>query len=115
MSVFKLPPFDPKGPCTVHAYHWPPPLRVVTHHIQPIEMGGLDVDSNKVRVCDTGHYNIHRSMSDLYRQTLDILVGKVRGTGDEKALARLGFIRWSADGKPGKFVFEDHPHLTGAK
>lgn len=115
MSEFKLPPFDPKGPCTVHIYHWPPPLRVVTHHVQPTEMGGKDVPENKVRVCDTGHFNIHRCMADLYRQTLGTLKGKVRGTGDEKALARMGLAGWNADGKPGKFVFENHIHLTGAQ
>lgn len=100
--------FDPTGPCTVHTYHWPPPLRVVTHHIQPKEMGGSDTADNYVRVCDTGHFNIHRAMADLYRQSLGTLVGKVRGTKAEKALAQLGLNRWAADGKPGKFVFEMH-------
>jgi hypothetical protein len=103
--------FDKNGPCTVHKFHRPRPLRIVTHHVQPREMGGADTDDNKVRVCDTGHFNIHRIMAVLHKQYLGIAKGPVPGTRAEKALAARGYSQWRADGQPGHFVFEDHPHL----
>lgn len=87
----------------------------MTHHIQPTEMGGPDLPENKVRVCDTGHYNIHRIMAVLYKQYLGTMPKRptLQGTVKEKLLAMQGLAAWQADGQPGKFVFEDHPHLTG--
>lgn len=84
----------------------------MTHHIQPLEMGGTDAPENKVRVCDTGHYNIHRSMAVLHKVILGVLPKdtKIPGTGIEKALAAQGYSGWQADGKPGKFVFEAQIH-----
>ena len=73
-------------------------------------MGGKDVDSNKVRVCDTGHYNIHRVMAALRKRDLGVWKGRIPGTAYEKQLAQQGYAGWQADGKPGNFVFEDHVH-----
>lgn len=89
--------------CQVHAYHWPRPLRTVVHHIQPLAMGGQDVPANRVPVCDTGHYNVHR--------LLDVLLHGATPTGGtrkERALARQGYDAWIAAGKPGTPVFELH-------
>jgi hypothetical protein len=71
--------------CTVHGYHRPTPLRTVLHHILPQEYGGPTVAANLVKVCDTGHYNIHACLDAL-------LAGKPMpgGTRREKALARQG-------------------------
>jgi len=92
--------------CTVHNSHYPTPLRTVTHHIQPLAMGGHDVPANRVQACDTGHYNIHRLLGDLIEH------GKMRvgGARKERALAQQGFDAWIAAGKPGNPVFEAHYH-----
>lgn len=76
-------------------------------------MGGKNTPDNKVRVCDTGHYNIHRIMAVLYRRSLSVTKERVPGTPMERALAMQGLAGWGADGKPGHFVFEDHVHMTG--
>jgi len=99
-QLVAIPTFVKDGPCTVHRYHWPKPLRIVNHHVQPLEMGGTDTSDNKVRVCDTGHYNIHRVMAEInhgFPQS---------GTKMERFLADVGFHRWVADGKPGRFVYQ---------
>lgn len=94
--------------CQIHKYHYPKPIRIVTHHIQPLEMGGADVAENKIDTCDTGHYNIHRIMAGLYNASLGFVNPyKKEGTRTERALAAKGLAAWSADGKPGKFVFEE--------
>lgn len=92
--------------CDVHGYHYPKPLRVVVHHVQPLAMGGLDVDTNKVNVCDTGHYNIHRCLDDLLHG-----VAMQAGTRKERDLAQQGYDEWVAAGKPGKPVYELNEHL----
>lgn len=94
--------------CTVHHTHSPHPLRTVWHHVQPLAMGGPDVPDNKVEVCDTGHYNVHRLLGDLIRE------GKMRpeGSARERVLANEGFTQWVAAGKPGTPVFELHPEET---
>jgi hypothetical protein len=95
--------------CTVHGYHWPAPLRIIRHHIQPEGMGGETAPANLVDVCDTGHMNIHRLMGDLLRG------GPMRrgGTRRERTLAQRGYDSWVATGRPGKPVFqldqEAHP------
>jgi hypothetical protein len=100
MAKLTVPTYVKNGPCAVHKYHWPKPLRVVDHHIQPLEMGGEDVVVNKVRTCDTGHYNIHRSMGDYHYGTPQ------RGTMMERLLAQAGYDAWKADGAPGHFVYQ---------
>lgn len=92
--------------CQVHGYHWPPPLRVVVHHIQPLAMNGPDTPANRVTVCDTGHYDIHRCLDDLLHGQ-----PSTRGTRKERALARQGYDAWVAAGKPGKPVYELHDHF----
>lgn len=93
--------------CQVHGYHWPPVLRVVTHHIQPLAMAGRDIPANRVDVCDTGHYNIHRCLDDLLHG-----LPMRRGTRKERAYAQQGYDSWVAAGKPGKPVFELRPEET---
>ena len=95
MSVFS---------CEVHTYHRPQPMRTIVHHVQPLAMGGTDLAENKVHVCDTGHYNIHRLLADLIQH------GKMRqgGTREERRLARVGYSQWVAAGQPGRPVFQAH-------
>lgn len=90
--------------CQVHGSHRPAPMRVISHHIQPEAMGGTSLATNRVWVCDTGHYNIHRLMGDLLRDQ----PMRKGGTREERRLARLGYDRWVAAGKPGRPVFETH-------
>jgi anaerobic selenocysteine-containing dehydrogenase len=92
--------------CQVHGTHRPTPMRVVDHHVQPQAMGGPDAPANRVQVCDTGHYNIHRLLDDL------ILGGPMRrgGTAEERRLAKEGYDKWVRAGKPGKAVFQAHFH-----
>jgi len=87
--------------CQVHAYHWPKPLRTVVHHLQPLAMDGPDVASNRVTVCDTGHFNIHRCLDDLLKT--EPFSG---GTRKERDFAKQGFDAWVAAGKPGHPVYE---------
>jgi hypothetical protein len=65
-------------------------------------MGGSDTPENKVAVCDTGHYNIHRLLEDLG------LMGKMRrgGTRTERKYAQQGYDAWVKAGRPGHMVFE---------
>lgn len=94
--------------CTVHGKHIPRPLRTVWHHIQPLAMGGPDEPANKVEICDTGHYDVHRLLGDLIRD------GAMRrgGTHQERLLARQGYTAWVTAGKPGQPVYELHPEET---
>lgn len=88
--------------CAVHKTHVPRQLLVELHHVQPLGMGGPDVDANKVAVCVGGHYSIHALLADLIRD------GRMRraGTKTERALAQRGFDAWVAAGKPGRPVYE---------
>jgi hypothetical protein len=94
--------------CNVHNYHRPTPLRLVDHHIQPLGMGGKDVWSNRVTVCDTGHYNIHRLLGDLIKSDGESM--RPGGSHMERQLARQGWTMWHNAGRPGKPVFEDHEY-----
>lgn len=87
--------------CSVHANHRPIPLRIVIHHVQPLGMGGPDLPANKIPVCDTGHYNIHRLLGSL-------IDGKplTAGHREERRLAQAGYDAWVAAGKPGRPVYE---------
>jgi hypothetical protein len=69
-------------------------------------MGGPDTAANKVPVCDTGHYNIHRLLDDLIHN--DGKFTTVYGGREERRLALLGYTLWLAAGKPGHPVFEIH-------
>ena len=90
--------------CQVHNTHEPRPLRLVDHHIQPLGMGGADAPANRVAVCDTGHYNIHRLLDDLIRSNG---ASMRRGGGHtERALAQAGYDQWAAAGFPGRPVYE---------
>jgi hypothetical protein len=88
--------------CEVHAYHRPQPLRVDVHHIQPRGMGGADVPGNKIRVCPTGHFNIHRLMGSLLKG----LPMPRTGTKAERKLAQRGYDEWVDADKPGRPVYE---------
>jgi hypothetical protein len=94
--------------CQLHRKHIPTPLRTVGHHIQPLAMGGADIDHNKVETCDNGHYNVHRLLGDLIRD------GRMRlgGTRSERKTALAGYQAWCAAGKPGQPVFELHSEET---
>lgn len=89
--------------CQVHKIHVPKPLRIDVHHIQPLGMGGPDIASNKVRVCPTGHFNIHRLMGFL------LSGGKLpnKGARMEHQLAQQGYDAWIKAGKPGRPVYEE--------
>jgi hypothetical protein len=83
--------------CILHAYHWPRPLVLVVHHVQPKGMGGPDVAGNRALVCDTGHRNVHTLMGPL----VNVGIMPRGGTRRERELAREGFDRWVAAGRPG--------------
>lgn len=88
--------------CEVHKYHWPKPIRIVTHEILPQAMGGLVIPDNQIDTCDTGHYNIHRLLGMLIK---DLARGTL-GTKYERKLALDGYRAWVNAGKPGRPVFE---------
>jgi len=88
--------------CEVHKYHWPPPLGLVTHHIQPLGMGGPDTPENKITVCDTGHRNIHRILDAFFRG----VPAKTLGTKKEYAYAEQGYDMWVQAGEPGHPTYE---------
>ena len=46
-------------PCQCCTKHVPAPRRTVIHHILPLSWGGPDIPSNKIVLCDTGHYIVH--------------------------------------------------------
>lgn len=48
--------------CELHRYHAPEPLITHVHHVWPLGDGGPDEPTNKIKVCPTGHYNVHRYM-----------------------------------------------------
>jgi hypothetical protein len=83
--------------CEVHGWHRPPVLETERHHIQPLAMGGPDVPENKVKVCGTGHANIHRVLRALaYGKPVP------RSTRRERALAARGLAMWIDAGRPGR-------------
>lgn len=95
-----------RNACQVHGSHYPTPLRVVVHHLQPQAMGGLTTPENTVTVCDTGHFNVHRLLDDL----LHGVPMRKGGTRQERQLAQQGYDAWVAAGKPGHPVYEvGHP------
>jgi hypothetical protein len=89
--------------CEVHGYHWPMPFTLHVHHLWPLGMGGPDVAWNKLRVCPTGHFNIHAALAAL-------VFGKPlpKVTRNELQAARKGYDGWVAAGKPG------NPHAAYA-
>lgn len=91
--------------CVLHGYHWPSPLVLVVHHVQPLGMGGPNTPANRRKVCDTGHRNVHKILAWLVfgRAGSDPL-----GTRKERALAQEGYDAWVAAGKPG------NPHAAYA-
>jgi hypothetical protein len=92
---------SPTTVCQVHHDHRPFPLLLEVHHILPLAMGGKNELANKVIVCPTGHYNIHRLMHNL----LDDPTAELRGVVKERRLAVRGMDEWNAAGRPGKFAY----------
>jgi hypothetical protein len=92
---------SPTNICQVHCDHRPIPLLLEVHHILPLAMGGKNEPANKVTVCPTGHYNIHRLMHEL----LDNSSARLHGAIKEKRLAIRGMAEWNAAGRPGKFAY----------
>jgi hypothetical protein len=86
----------PGDECSVHAYHWPPVRETVLHHRHPVGMGGPDVKANLVRICPSGHSNVHRAVRAIIRGVKPV------GTRAELALARYAVDQWTAAGKPGR-------------
>jgi hypothetical protein len=84
------------GACHVHGSHRPAPLLLHVHHVQPLGMGGPDVETNKVTVCPTGHFNIHTVLAAL------VFGHPVpKSTQNERHLAEVGYEMWAGAGKPG--------------
>lgn len=88
-------------PCLVHKVHKPEPLRVVRHHVQPLGMGGPDVEENIIDICDTGHYNVHVVLG-----LLILSRPMPHGHNAEKKISLTGFNDWVRAGKPGHPVFQ---------
>lgn len=86
----------PGDECAVHGWHRPPVRETVLHHKWPKGMGGPDVMTNIVRVCPTGHSNIHRAIRAIIRGVKPV------GTRAELVLARYAVDEWTKAGKPGK-------------
>jgi hypothetical protein len=86
----------PGDQCTVHGSHRPAVRESVQHHMWPLGMGGPDVAGNLVRVCPTGHANVHRAIRALIRGV------PAEGTRSELVLARHAVEAWTAAGKPGR-------------
>lgn len=84
------------GPCQVHKTHAPAPLVIHVHHILPLAMLGPDTAANRIRVCPTGHANIHHMIHLLIKG--EPLVG----SRFERRVAREGYEQWVAAGKPGR-------------
>lgn len=84
--------------CVVHGSHWPPVRETEQHHIWPLGMGGPDVKTNKVKICPTGHANVHVALRRLVAGG-SVRVG-VDGTRAELALAQRAFAEWDAAGRP---------------
>lgn len=76
--------------CRLHRYHYPPPLRLVVHHILPREHGGTSHRDNLAIVCDNGHYATHELLDELLEHGV---LATRRGTRSERALAWDGYNR----------------------
>jgi hypothetical protein len=84
--------------CALHRSHGEAvPLVLVTHHVQPLGMGGANAPSNRVRVCDNGHRAVHTLLGSLAHDR----AMPDEGTPSERAMAQEGFRRWVAAGRPG--------------
>lgn len=84
--------------CALHQDHGEAePLLLVTHHVQPLGMGGPDEPGNKILICPTGHSNIHRLMGP--RANGHAM--PAGGTDTERRYAELGVQRWINAGRPG--------------
>ncbi len=55
VSVRRL---GPNG-CQVHRVHVPRCYDVDLHHVWPLGEGGPETPENTVRICPTGHRNVH--------------------------------------------------------
>ena len=86
----------PGSVCALHRRHYPPPLFLELHHVQPHAMGGASTPENLAPVCATGHYNVHRILAALVFGT-----ERPGGTISERRLAAAGYEKWIAAGKPG--------------
>lgn len=86
----------PGDQCGVHKYHWPPVRETVLHHMWPLGMGGPDAPKNIIRICPTGHANVHRAIRAVIRDVKPV------GTRAELALAHHAVGAWMAAGKPGR-------------
>jgi hypothetical protein len=81
-------------PCEGHTFHRPTSHVNEVHHIRPLGHGGADHPDNKVRLCATGHNNVHRLLDRLLSTG-----GKVPGAElrtyarGERKLARDGYDR----------------------
>lgn len=90
-----IPPlYSTSRPCLLHTKHVPNSHVNHVHHIWPRGHGGPDTDDNKVVVCATGHYNIHRLLEEYltYRGEPPYSFGK-QFSREERKYARLGYER----------------------
>lgn len=80
--------------CVVHVNHSPVPRVNVIHHVWPKGKGGPDVAENRIVVCPTGHYNIHKLLAE-YEKANGDPGAKARQpfTSSEQQFAALGFER----------------------
>jgi hypothetical protein len=85
--------------CVAHKFHSPRPQTLDTHHVHPIGMGGPDTVANEVKLCQTGHANVHRLLSvyEATGQTPPWVIRRSFGPG-ERALAAKGWAEFQAAG-----------------
>lgn len=106
-GIFAVSPAD--HPCMLHVVHRPEPLVIIKHHIQPLGMGGPDVEANWLWACDTGHRNVHTLLGPMCQRdkpTWGVLADG--GSRSERDYARRGFEAWVKAGCPG------NPHAAYA-
>lgn len=88
--------------CVCVAEHRPPVMEFIEHHIWPTYMGGPDVESNRVFICATTHYNVHEILRLLMRDGM-LTYGEVDAVNVRTvprysyAMAVEGYRRWITD------------------
>lgn len=88
--------------CACVAEHRPSPLELNLHHILPLGMGGLDVPSNTVWLCPTGHGSVHEILREICRRGGSLSWGEATALWDRPvsryafALAHEGYARFLA-------------------
>jgi hypothetical protein len=90
-----VPPlYSTTRPCLLHNTHVPTSHINHIHHIWPRGYGGTDDAENKVIVCPTGHYNIHRLLEEHLHLRGEVPYSVLKQfSREERTYAKLGYDR----------------------